>query len=256
MLVNPEQHSPIIKSTIQDIARELKITASTVSRALNGHPGISITTKAEVERIAKDRNYQKHHIASSLRLGKSRIIGLIIPSAEISFFGSVIHGIEKVCREQNYNVLIFQSNEEPDFEKKAVQTFLGSRVDGILGSISKETIDPEHYREIRKRGIPLVLFDRVSDNLEMPSVLVDDYRGAFKATQHLIDQGCRRIAHIGGQQHVLIFNQRLRGYVDALKNNNLPVDEEIAIIGFANETFGKYLKNKRLQFFTHNNLQI
>lgn len=219
------------KSTILDIAQKLNITPSTVSRALNNHPGISLTTKKAVKQTAKQLNYQHNKIASSLRLGKTKIIGVIIPSAEINFFGSVIHGIERVAREKDYNVLIYQSNELLDFEKKGVQTFLHSRVDGVLASISKNTTQLDHYTEIKKRNVPLVLFDRADDSLNVPSVVINDYLGAFKATEHLIQQGCRHIAHIGGQQHVNIFNQRLKGYADALKANNIPVNDDLIMYG-------------------------
>ncbi|HEX2606801.1 MAG TPA: LacI family DNA-binding transcriptional regulator [Flavisolibacter sp.] len=221
----------VTKTTIQDIARELNITPSTVSRALNNHAAISEATKKAVTLTAKKLKYRPNKIASSLRLGKSRIIGVIIPSAEINFFGSVVHGIEKVASENDYNVIIYQSNEQLDFEQKGVETFLRSRVDGVLASIAKETTDLGHFAEIKKRGVPLVLFDRVNDELDVPSVVVDDYMGAFNATQHLIDQGCLSIAHIGGQQHVSIFKQRLNGYKDALKKNGMPLRKELIRYG-------------------------
>ncbi|GAC1451625.1 MAG: LacI family DNA-binding transcriptional regulator [Chitinophagaceae bacterium] len=221
----------ISKITIQDIARALNITAATVSRALNNHPAIKESTKKTVKETATRLNYQPNKIASSLRLGKSNIIGVIIPSAEINFFGSVVHGIEKVANENNYNVLIYQSNEMYEYEKKGVQAFLQSQVDGVLASISKESMNLDHYSEIKKRGVPLILFDRASDELGVSSVVVDDYAGAFAATKHLIEQGCRRIAHIGGQQHVSIFNQRLKGYIDALNVHHIPVDDDLIVYG-------------------------
>jgi LacI family transcriptional regulator len=219
------------KATIQDIARELNITASTVSRALNGHAAISEATKKAVRKTAKRLNYHPNKIASSLRLGQSKIIGVIIPSAEINFFGSVVHGIEKIASEMDYNVLLYQSNEMIEFERKGVDTFLRSRVDGVLASISKETTDLEHYKTIKKRGVPLVLFDRVSDDLAVPSVVIDDYHGAYYATKHLIEQGCRRIAHIGGQQHVPIFKSRLDGYTDALKDAGMEIYWDLIVHG-------------------------
>ncbi|RYG04582.1 MAG: LacI family transcriptional regulator, partial [Chitinophagaceae bacterium] len=217
--------------TILDIARALNITAATVSRALNDHPSIRESTKQIVRLTADKLNYQPNKIASSLRLGKSKIIGVIIPSAEISFFGSVVHGIEKIANQHGYNLLIYQSNEQYESEKKGIQTFLQSQVDGVLASISKETIDLEHFATIRKRNVPLILFDRTSDELGVSSVVVDDYHGAFEATRHLVAQGCTRIAHIAGQQHVGIFRQRLNGYVDALKSCNLPVDDALIVHG-------------------------
>jgi LacI family transcriptional regulator len=137
-----------------------------------------------------------------------------------------VHGIEKVAREKGYSILIFQSNEQTEFEREGVETFIRSRVDGVLVSISKQTADPAHFLEIKKRRVPLVLFDRASDSLGVPSVVVDDYAGAYKATKHLAEQGCRRIAHIGGPQHVPIFCQRLQGYRDALRDAGLPLADE------------------------------
>lgn len=221
----------ISKVTILDIARELNITAATVSRALNDHPGIKDSTKKAVREVAVRLNYKHNRIASSLRLGRSNIVGVIIPSAEINFFGSVVHGIEKVAGENGYTVLIYQSNELYEYEKKGVQTFLQSRVDGVLASISKETINMDHYSEIRNRGIPLVLFDRTDDKLGVSSVVVDDFAGAYQATSHLIENGCRRIAHIAGQQHVNIFNLRLKGYIEALNVHNIPVNDDLIVHG-------------------------
>ncbi len=117
------------------------------------------------------------------------------------------------------------------WRKKAVQTFLHSRVDGVLASISKETINLKHYADLKSKGVPLVLFDRAHESLQVPSVVVNDYQGAFDATSHLIQQGCRRIAHIGGQQHVTNFNQRLRGYIDALNVHNIAVDDDLIAYG-------------------------
>ncbi|MFT3702890.1 MAG: LacI family DNA-binding transcriptional regulator [Agriterribacter sp.] len=218
-------------TTIHDIARELNIAVATVSRALNNHPAVKDTTRKAVQQTAKRLNYQPNKIATSLRLGRSRIVGVIIPSAEINFFGSVIHGIEKVMSQKGYSVLIYQSNELYEFEKKGIETFLRSQVEGVLASISKETINLEHYSALKVRNVPLILFDRANDSLGVPSVVVDDYQGAFAATRHLIEQGCRRIAHIGGQQHVAIFNQRLRGYIDALNVHNIPVNDDLIVYG-------------------------
>ncbi len=236
----------IRKVTLNDIARELDMTAATVSRALNGHTAISEQTRKAVQKTAKRLNYTPNNIASSLRLGKSRIIGVIIPSAEINFFGSVVHGIEKIANEHGYTVLLYQSNELLDFEQKGIQTFIRSRVDGVLASLSKEATNADHFREIRKRGIPLVLFDRVDDSLGVPSVVVNDYLGAYNATQHLIDQGCKRIAHIGGQQHVQIFASRFRGYMDALKKNNRKIDEKLIMHGEVTIDSGRDCMNEVL----------
>jgi LacI family transcriptional regulator len=236
----------ILKITLMDIARELNITAATVSRALNNHPAIKESTKKTVRETAEKLKYQPNKIATSLRSGKSGIVGVIIPSAEINFFGSVVHGIEKIANENNYNVLIYQTNELYENEKRGVQTFLQSQVDGVLASISKETINLDHYNEIKKRGVPLVLFDRAVDTLGVSTVVVDDYAGAFAATKHLIMQGCRRIAHIGGQQHVSIFNQRLKGYIDALNVHTIPVNDDLILYGKVSIESGRDCMKKLL----------
>jgi LacI family transcriptional regulator len=235
------------KTTIHDIAKELQVTPSTVSRALNNHHSISEATKKAVTKTAQKLNYSHNRIASSLRLGRTKILGVIVPSAEINFFGSVVHGIEKVAKEKGYSILIFQSNEQEDFEKQGVDTFLRSRVDGVLASIAKETTHLSHFFEIKNRRVPLVLFDRANDDLGVPSVVVDDFAGAFKATQHLIEQGCKRIAHIGGQQHIPIFKQRLKGYTAALKKAGLPCDKQLVVYGDVSIEAGRKCMNGLLQ---------
>jgi LacI family transcriptional regulator len=219
------------KVTITHIARELKITPATVSRALNNHPKISSETKKLVQSVAGKLNYRVNRVAASLRSGKTHVIGVIIPSADISFFGSVVHGIESIANNNGYNVLIYQSNESPNFEKKAIDTFLGASVDGIIASIAKETTDFDHYIEVKNKNIPLVLFDRANDSIGVPSVVIDDYNGAMLATEHLIQQGYQRIAHIAGQQHIKIFSDRLLGYKSALRKHDIPFEKELVEFG-------------------------
>ncbi|WP_181305184.1 LacI family DNA-binding transcriptional regulator [Rufibacter sp. XAAS-G3-1] len=219
------------RTTIHDIAKELNTTAATVSRALNDHPSISSTTKETVRRVAQKLNYQQNRAASSLRSGKTFVLGVIIPSAEISFFGSVIHGIEKVAKSQGYSVLLFQTNESYEDEAQGIRTLLQSNVDGIIASIAKETTRYDHFLEVKKRKIPLILFDRAIDELDVPAVVIDDYKGAYLATEHLILQGYRRIAHISGPQHIQIFHERLRGYVDALKAHHHKIDGDLITYG-------------------------
>lgn len=227
------------KTTIIDIAKELNTTPATVSRALSNHPGISEKTKQSVQFTASKLNYKRNRIASSLRSGKTHLIGVIIPSAEINFFGSVVHGIESIANSNGYNVLLFQSNESREFEEKGLETFLTARVDGILVSLAKDTIDYSHFVEIKKRGIPLVFFDRVNDELGVDSVVIDDYKGAFNATQHLIKQGYKNIAHISGPQHLKNFNDRIEGYRDALKANGIRIDPKLIFPGNISIETGK-----------------
>jgi len=219
------------KVTIADIARELNLTGATVSRALNNRKGTSEDTRRLVQEAAERMNYRRDRIAYSLRSGRTNIIGVIIPSAEINFFGSVVHGIESMANQHGYNVLIYQSNEQPEYEIKGIETFLSSRVDGILASIAKETKDFAHYLEIKERGVPLVFFDRANDSLNIPSVVIDDFKGAYVATEHLLRQGYKRIAHIAGQQHLKIFKDRLDGYKAALEAYGVTVEDELVYFG-------------------------
>ncbi len=218
-------HNLSQKITIYDIARELNLTSGTVSRALNDHPRISQATKSLVKEKASLLKYQRNKIASSLRSGKSHTIGVIIPSAQMNFFGSVVHGIELMASLYGYSILLYQTEETTILEKRAIETFLSARVDGILASVAKETIDFSHFQDLQKRHIPLVFFDRTNDELGVPSVVIDDYKGAFQATEHLIEKGYTSIAHVSGPQHIKSFQDRLRGYLDALKKNNIKVNK-------------------------------
>lgn len=217
--------------TIADIAKKLNTTPATVSRALNNHPAISEKTRKSVLKTAEKLNYRRNTVASSLRSGQTGIIGVIIPSAEINFFGSVVHGIENMANQHGYNVLIYQSNESSEHEKKGIETFLNARVDGIMVSMAKETNDYSHFLSVRKTNMPLVFFDRVNDELQIDSVLIDDHKGAYLATEHLIEQGYQRIAHIAGPQHIKIFEARLQGYKDALVAHGFEVDPKHIFFG-------------------------
>jgi LacI family transcriptional regulator len=214
------------RATIADIAKALNVTPATVSRALNDHPGISQETKKAVRKVAEKLQYKRNKIASSLRSGKSNMIGVILPSTAINFFGEVVHGIELIAGENGYSILLYQSNELPEFEKKGIEAFISAGVDGILASLAKGTVDFEHYLSLSEHNIPLVFFDRANDALGIPSVVVDDFKGGFTATEHLITQGYKRIAHISGQQHLKIFKDRLEGYKAALAAHGLAADPE------------------------------
>ena len=228
------------KVTINDIGRELNITPATVSRALSNHPGISTKTKEAVQKTASRLNYKKNTIAASLQSGKTNVIGVIIPSAEINFFGSVVHGIESIANLNGYNVLIYQSNEDMNHEAKGIETFLSARVDGILASIAKNTVDFSHFLDVKARKIPLVFFDRTNDELGISAVVIDDFKGAFLATEHLIKQGYKRIAHISVSQHIIsIWNTRLNGYMAALAANNIPFDASLIYAGNISIESGK-----------------
>lgn len=189
--------------------------------------------------MAVKLSYRANRIASSLRSGKSHVIGVMIPSAEINFFGSVVHGIESIANLHGYNVLIFQSNESYEHEVKGIETFLSARVDGILASTAKDTVDYSHYGEVINRHIPLVLFDRANEDIGIPSVVIDDFKGAYMATEHLLAQGYRRIAHISGPKHIKIFSERQRGYRAALKKHKIKPDPAHTYTGDVSIEAGK-----------------
>jgi LacI family transcriptional regulator len=202
--------------TIKDIARELKISPSTVSRALKNHPDISEETKKAVNDLAKKLNYQPNAVALSLKQRRSNTIGVIIPEIVHFFFSSVISGIEDVAYDAGFNVIICQSNERYDREVANTRTLLANRVDGILVSVSKETKDFSHLYAIRDNGVPLVFYDRTVQGFEADQVIIDDVDAAYRATKHLIENGCKKIVHFAGPQNLLIGQQRKQGYFKAL----------------------------------------
>ncbi len=218
------------KTTILDIANELDVTASTVSRALRNHARISTSTKKAVWEMAKKLNYQPNNIAAALRKGKSNIIGVMVPTSDRQFFASVIRGIEEVIREEGYNLIICQSDEQSAKEQLNIDALLKIQVDGIIASVAKETTDSSHYEKIKDQGVSLVLYDRVDESLEVNAVVSNDYLGAYKAVTHLIEHGCKRIVHFAGQQHIKIYQNRLNGYLDALKEHDLPVDDTLILV--------------------------
>ncbi|MCO4294306.1 LacI family transcriptional regulator [Solitalea sp. MAHUQ-68] len=219
------------KVTIHDIARELNVTFSTVARALNDHPAISVATKEAVREVAKKLNYQQNKVASSLRSGRSNVIGVMVPNLAANFFNSTILGIEKVMNENGYSILLYQSGESFSHETKGIETFMQSRVEGIFASVAMETTDFSHYEDIKKNDIPLLLFDRAVEELGVPTVRIDDYRGGFLAAEHLIKHNCKNIVHISANLDVKSFRERLQGYKDALNHYNLPINEDLIFYG-------------------------
>lgn len=215
--------------TIKDLARELKISASTVSRALKNHPDISEDTKRAVNELAEKLNYQPNAVALSLKQQRSNTIGVIIPEIVHYFFSSVISGIEDVAYDAGFNVIICQSNERYEREVANAKTLLASRVDGILVSISKETENFKHLYNLRDNNIPLVFYDRIVPGLPADQVIIDDFDASYRATRHLIDSGKKYIAHFAGPQELLIGRDRKNGYIKALNEAGLKVDENLIL---------------------------
>lgn len=215
------------ETTLKDLARELKIAPSTVSRALKNHPEISAKTKLAVSKLAKKLNYRPNYVAQSLRKSRTNTIGVIVPKIVHFFFSTIIDGIEEVAYKNGYNILLCQSNETYQKEITDTQVLYNSRVDGMLVSFSKETTNFEHFEDLQQKGIPLVFFDRKYGGTPVNQVLVNDYSGAKKAVQHLIDQGFKRIAHLAGLQGLALGDDRLRGYKAALHSNNRAFEEDL-----------------------------
>ena len=217
------------KITIKDIANVLNISAAAVSKALHDDSRISAKTKAAVKKVAKELNYQPNHLASALRKGKSNLVGVIVPRTNSHFFSSVIQNIEEVLNKEGYNIIITQSNESFKKECRNIDTLLFTQVDGIIASMANETIDLDYYEKIKSKGIPLILFDRGENDLNVDYIGINDYESSHMIVEHLIEQGCKRIAHIGGYRRTRIFNNRIRGYVDAIKKHNFSLDESLLI---------------------------
>jgi len=216
------------EATIRDIAIKLNISISTVSRALRGVSDVNPVTKKAVEEMAKRLNYEPNRVAQSLRIKRTNTLGIIVPEIALHFFSSAISGIQEEGSRHGYSIMICQSLESYETEKQNIHMLASNRVDGLLISMSSETKDYAHIQQLIDKDIPIVLFDRVSEDLDVSKVVVDDHDGAFKAVSHLINTGCQRIAYIGGPSGFYISNQRKRGYLDAMKRYNVdPKDEFI-----------------------------
>jgi LacI family transcriptional regulator/LacI family repressor for deo operon, udp, cdd, tsx, nupC, and nupG len=217
------------QTTIIDIARELNISKSTVSRALTGHPNVNPETRKAVLALADKMDYQRNMLALSLVTSRSNTLGIIVPEFLTSFFPQIVIGAQEVASKAGYNVIVSQSNESYETEVANAKVMLANRVDGVMVSVSKESRNFEHFKIFQRKGIPIVFFNRVCDEMQVPKVVVDDYDGAFRAVEHLIGTGKRRIAHLAGPDSLSISRKRLQGYRDALLKHGLPILEELII---------------------------
>lgn len=239
-----EKHS---ETTIHDIAKKLNIAASTVSRALNNNPIISEPTRKLIEKTAKEMGYRPNIMAANFRTKKTNTIGVVLPLINRHFFSSVISGIEEIAYNRGFAVTISQSNDNFEKETKIVQSLFSNRVDGIIISIGMQTTNFDHIKLFTERQLPIVFFDRVVQEIEAHKIVVDDYRGGFRATEHLIKQGGKNIAHIGGPLNVNIYQDRLCGYTDAMQKAGLPVDESMIIHNSLTRADGTNAIKKLLQ---------
>lgn len=217
--------------TIVDVAKSLGVAPSTVSRALNGKTDINVNTRQAILNAALALDYKPNLLAQSLNRGKTYTIGVVIPNIERPFFAGVLAGIQQVASNAGYRVMICQSNESHLTETLNVQALIDSRVDGLLISHSKETVQFDHLHTALQRGIPMVHFDRVCNQLNTPKVMQEDFRGSIELVEHLIEKGCRRIAILAGPEPLLISQTRLEGYKTALQKHGLPIDNDLIFHG-------------------------
>ena len=209
------------KVTIYDISKKLNISAATVSRALNNNPKISEKTRELVAKTAKEMNYKQNRLAQALKHGRTNNVGVIVPYINRSFFSSVIRGIEEELTPHGYHIIICQSHEEVENEAEQLNALLNTQIDGIFMSVSKTTQTPEHIQKALEENTPVVFFDRKIEVPGVSSVVLDDYKAGYIATEHLIKEGCSRIAHLSGDLNLEIYKNRYKGYREALKHYNI-----------------------------------
>ncbi|MDQ0964882.1 DNA-binding LacI/PurR family transcriptional regulator [Flavobacterium sp. W4I14] len=215
--------------TIIDIARQLGISKSTVSRALTGHSNVHQQTREKVLKLAGEMEYERNMFSIGLIKKSSKTLGIIVPEFSRSFFPQVIMGAQQKAKEAGYNLIISQSDESYDTEVANSKVMLVHQVDGLMVSITKETANFEHLKVFQRKGIPIVFFNRVCDEMIVPKVLVEDTQGAFSAVEHLIKRGKKRIAHLSGPQSLSISKKRQEGYTNALTKYKIPFDKKLIV---------------------------
>ena len=218
---------------MKDIARELGVSVATVSRALKDSPRISVEQRQKIQQYAREHNFTPNVLAESLRRSRVqpiKIIGVIIPELVHYYFASVLKGIEEEAGAHGYHIMVAQSGEQYEREVQLCRSFYENKVCGIIVSQAKNTHNYDHFRRLQDAGVPLVFYDRICTGLEASRVVVDDYMGAFNATTHLIETGCRRIAYYGSQLNMEIAKNRFNGYKDALLKHHLPFVPELTRI--------------------------
>ncbi|MBT4290027.1 MAG: LacI family DNA-binding transcriptional regulator [Deltaproteobacteria bacterium] len=235
------------RATIVDIAKELKISPSTVSRALRDHPDISKATKERVINVAKRLDYFPDSLAQGLKKRRTNTIGIIVPEIRHNFFASAISGIEDVTYKSDFTIMVCQSNEDYEREVINLRAMVSNRVAGLLVSLAQNTVDISHFDILQKRSIPVVFFDRSSEKINQNQVVVDDYQGAFDAVSHLIARGYQKIAHIRGPENISIGRDRYRGYLDALTKQGIPVNEKYIVNGGFRQDDGSIAIRKLLE---------
>ncbi|HEY6082150.1 MAG TPA: LacI family DNA-binding transcriptional regulator [Chitinophagaceae bacterium] len=215
--------------TIKDIARKLRISVSTVSRALRDLPDVNPETKVAVKALAEELNYEPNYIAQSLINRRSRIIGVIVPVISAPVFGRILEGMHDAAHLHGYQLMLCQSNENSASEAALVRQLIAFKVEGLVISVSGETKNAASFEVLKKKEIPIVFFDRVLSDIDASKIIVDEYKSALMAVEHLINIGCRQLCHLAGPPDLSISIDRLNGYLSALKKHNLPINEKFII---------------------------
>ncbi len=240
------------KATLKQIAKELGVSVSTVSKALNGSPEISEPTKQRVQEYAKLKNYKPNVIGLNLKNRRTKTIGVIIPNILNSFFAKVFSGIEKVADENGYKVITCISNESLDKEINALEMLSNGTIDGFILSVAEESQKQkkfDHFTSIINEGTPIVMFDRIATEVNCDKVIVDDFESAVHATEHLIKTGCKKIALLSSIDNLSVGKHRAEGFYSAMKKNKLKVDDSLVILTENSDDFnakigGFFIKNK------------
>lgn len=226
-LYNMKKHTEV---TIYDLARKLNLATSTISRALNGHYSISQPTIDKVKKTATVMGYRPNNLAASLRNKKTKTIGVLVPTIAQPFLSSLISGVERTAQEIGYNVVIMQSHDSYEEELNLIKSLYSSRVSGVICCLAMETKNADHFKIFADNNTPMVFVDRVPKLANTYRVMIDNYEAGYKATKHLIDQGCQRIAHITrASEFGNIYNERKRGYTEALKDHGLEIDNKLIV---------------------------
>ena len=224
--------------TIYDIAKRLNISPATVSRGLQDHPVISKKTRKKIFDMAEVMGYRTNHFARNLRQQQTNTIGVLVHELNSNFITSVLAGIEKVTTETGYDLIIAHSSESFKKEAANAKNLFNKRVDGLIASLAFDTTDLEHFKPFIDKGVPIMFFDRVEQDGKNSVVIIDNAKCGYEATKHLIDQGCKRIAHITSSLQRNVYSQRFKGYKEALSENNIAFDEDLLIINDLSEKAG------------------
>ncbi len=224
--------------TLNDIAKRLNLSTVTVSKALRDHPDISTATTKLIKTIAEEMGYMPNIMARNLSARRSNTIGVVIPKIAHFFFGSIIEHIYDYAFEHNYEIILTVSQENAEREKRHIQTLLAMKVDGIIISITQETRDYSIFDLVKRRGVPLVFIDRIPEGEGRNTVRVDDYGGAFKAIEHAIKLGYKKIGHFGGYSDINIGRERMKGFLDAMKKYNVEINNDWVLEGGFGENYG------------------